>query len=68
MALARGVTLSISPQKLKDETDFEFRRSKVQWWMDMRPMMKILARHDSTYNMPKPDLVNLDEYQTVNKL
>ncbi len=25
-------------------------------------------RHDSTYNMPKAELVNLDNYQTVNKV
>jgi hypothetical protein len=50
-------------QKLKDETDFEFRRAKHQWWMGMRPMLAILARHDSTYTMQKPSLGNLEGNQ-----
>ena len=48
-------------QNLKNETDFAFRRSKSQWWMEMRSMMKILARHDSTYNMTKSELVSVDD-------
>ena len=44
----------------KDETDFTFRRFKKQWWLQMRSMMKILARHDSTY-MSESELVGVDE-------
>ncbi len=52
---------SIQPvQNLKDETDFTFRRFKKQWWLQMRSMMKILARHDSTY-MSESELVGVDE-------
>ena len=32
-----------SVEKLKDETDFQYRRWKRQWWMHIRSIMKILA-------------------------
>ena len=47
-------------QNLKDETDFTFRRFKKQWWLQMRSMMKILARHDSTYTS-ESEKVGVDE-------
>ncbi|KAM9813817.1 LOW QUALITY PROTEIN: phosphofructokinase, muscle b [Neosynchiropus ocellatus] len=31
--------------ELKDQTDFEHRIPKTQWWMAMRPIMKILAKY-----------------------
>ena len=37
------------------DADFVYRRSKKQWWMQMRTMMKILACHESSYaeqNLP----------------
>lgn len=47
-------------QNLKDETDFTYRRFKKQWWLQMRSMMKILARHDSTY-LAESELVGVDD-------
>ena len=47
-------------QNLKDETDFKFRRFKKQWWLQMRSMMKILARHDSTYTS-ESEVVGVDD-------
>ena len=32
-----------SVEKLKEETDFQYRRWKRQWWMHIRSIMKILA-------------------------
>ncbi|KAM3871823.1 phosphofructokinase, muscle a isoform 2-T2 [Diretmus argenteus] len=32
--------------ELKEETDFEHRIPKTQWWMKIRPIMKILAKYD----------------------
>ena len=32
-----------------EDADFVHRRSKKQWWMQMRTMMKILACHESSY-------------------
>jgi len=31
---------------LKDETDFEHRIPKTQWWLKIRPIMKILAKYN----------------------
>ncbi|KAI9560175.1 hypothetical protein GHT06_014186 [Daphnia sinensis] len=36
-------------QELKDQTDFKHRLPKTQWWLKMRPLLRILAKHDSTY-------------------
>uniref|UniRef100_A0A6Q2WSQ1 ATP-dependent 6-phosphofructokinase n=1 Tax=Esox lucius TaxID=8010 RepID=A0A6Q2WSQ1_ESOLU len=32
---------------LKDDTDFEHRIPKTQWWMRLRPILKILAKYDA---------------------
>lgn len=31
------------------ETDFEHRIPKSQWWLKLRPLLRILAKHDSAY-------------------
>ncbi|XP_046655200.1 ATP-dependent 6-phosphofructokinase-like isoform X2 [Daphnia pulicaria] len=36
-------------QELKAETDFKHRLPKTQWWLKMRPLLRILAKHESTY-------------------
>ncbi|XP_059350170.1 ATP-dependent 6-phosphofructokinase-like isoform X2 [Daphnia carinata] len=36
-------------QELKAQTDFKHRLPKTQWWLKMRPLLRILAKHDSTY-------------------
>lgn len=36
-------------QELKNQTDFKHRLPKAQWWLKMRPLLRILAKHDSTY-------------------
>ncbi|KAJ8980028.1 hypothetical protein NQ317_019716, partial [Molorchus minor] len=35
--------------KLKKETNFEQRIPKTQWWLELRSLLNILAKHDSTY-------------------
>ncbi|XP_048508113.1 ATP-dependent 6-phosphofructokinase isoform X4 [Athalia rosae] len=35
--------------ELKDITDFEHRIPTYQWWMKLRPLLKVLAKHESTY-------------------
>uniref|UniRef100_A0A8C5EVN7 ATP-dependent 6-phosphofructokinase n=1 Tax=Gouania willdenowi TaxID=441366 RepID=A0A8C5EVN7_GOUWI len=32
--------------ELKEVTDFEHRLPKIQWWLKVRPIMKILAKYD----------------------
>lgn len=36
-------------QELRSQTDFKHRLPKSQWWLKMRPLLRILAKHDSTY-------------------
>ncbi|KOB68167.1 6-phosphofructokinase [Operophtera brumata] len=36
-------------EDLKAQTKFAQRIPKQQWWMKMRPLLRILAKHDSTY-------------------
>ncbi|KAK7789689.1 hypothetical protein R5R35_011511 [Gryllus longicercus] len=38
-----------SIKDLKENTDFEHRLPKHQWWLKLRPLLRILAKHDSTY-------------------
>ncbi|XP_071648019.1 ATP-dependent 6-phosphofructokinase isoform X3 [Temnothorax longispinosus] len=35
--------------ELIDVTDFEHRIPTYQWWMKLRPLLKVLAKHESTY-------------------
>ncbi|KAJ6666614.1 hypothetical protein lerEdw1_020337 [Lerista edwardsae] len=37
--------------QLKDETDFEHRIPKQQWWLKLRPLMKILAKYKTSYDV-----------------
>uniref|UniRef100_A0A8C6G8W2 ATP-dependent 6-phosphofructokinase n=1 Tax=Mus spicilegus TaxID=10103 RepID=A0A8C6G8W2_MUSSI len=37
--------------ELKKVTDFEHRIPKVQWWLKLRPIMKILAKYEASYDM-----------------
>ncbi|KAL8164959.1 UNVERIFIED_CONTAM: hypothetical protein K2H54_019592 [Gekko kuhli] len=37
--------------QLKDETDFEHRIPKEQWWLKLRPLMKILAKYKTSYDI-----------------
>ncbi|XP_034257944.1 ATP-dependent 6-phosphofructokinase, platelet type isoform X1 [Pantherophis guttatus] len=36
---------------LRDETDFVHRIPKEQWWLKMRPLMKILAKYKASYDI-----------------
>ncbi|XP_054995130.1 ATP-dependent 6-phosphofructokinase, platelet type [Sorex araneus] len=35
-------------EQLKEETDFEHRIPKEQWWLKLRPLMKILAKYEAS--------------------
>lgn len=37
--------------QLKDDTDFVHRIPKVQWWLKLRPLMKILAKYKTSYDI-----------------
>ncbi|KAF7996715.1 hypothetical protein HCN44_002361 [Aphidius gifuensis] len=35
--------------ELNDHTDYDHRIPTYQWWMKLRPLLKVLAKHESTY-------------------
>ncbi|NWT40726.1 PFKAP protein, partial [Chroicocephalus maculipennis] len=37
--------------ELKNETDFVHRIPKEQWWLKLRPLMKILAKYKTSYDV-----------------
>ncbi|KAK1345643.1 hypothetical protein QTO34_008106 [Cnephaeus nilssonii] len=37
--------------ELKEETDFEHRIPKEQWWLKLRPLMKILAKYKASFEV-----------------
>ncbi|KAM6450780.1 ATP-dependent 6-phosphofructokinase, platelet type isoform 3-T3 [Liasis olivaceus] len=37
--------------ELQDETDFVHRIPKEQWWLKLRPLMKILAKYKASYDV-----------------
>ncbi|XP_004568555.1 ATP-dependent 6-phosphofructokinase, platelet type isoform X4 [Maylandia zebra] len=48
----RRRTLVFQPVvQLKDETDFVHRIPKEQWWLKLRPLMKILAKYKTSYDV-----------------
>ncbi|XP_054721424.1 ATP-dependent 6-phosphofructokinase-like [Uloborus diversus] len=49
MGLVRRQYLFTPVQTLKAETDFKHRIPKHQWWLKLRPLLRILAKHDSSY-------------------
>ncbi|XP_035211400.1 ATP-dependent 6-phosphofructokinase-like isoform X1 [Stegodyphus dumicola] len=49
MGLVRRQYLFTPVQTLKADTDFRHRIPKHQWWLKLRPLLRILAKHDSSY-------------------
>lgn len=41
--------------ELRKETDFEHRIPKEQWWLKLRPLMKILAKYKASYEVSDSD-------------
>ncbi|XP_028746738.1 ATP-dependent 6-phosphofructokinase, platelet type isoform X4 [Peromyscus leucopus] len=37
--------------ELREKTDFEHRIPKEQWWLKLRPLMKILAKYEASYDV-----------------
>ena len=36
-------------KEVKEQTDFEHRIPLEQWWMNLRPLNRILAKHETIY-------------------
>ncbi|KAM9790948.1 ATP-dependent 6-phosphofructokinase, platelet type-like isoform 3-T3 [Syngnathus typhle] len=51
LGMRRRAMLFQPVAQLKDETDFEHRIPKEQWWLKLRPLMKILAKYKTSYDV-----------------
>ncbi|XP_070771436.1 ATP-dependent 6-phosphofructokinase, liver type isoform X3 [Enoplosus armatus] len=49
LGLNRKVISFIPVTELKAVTDFEHRMPKVQWWINLRPMLKMLAKYQTSF-------------------
>ncbi|KAK3749815.1 hypothetical protein RRG08_063098 [Elysia crispata] len=54
--------LTFTPvEELKEETNFEKRIPKDQWWLKLRPLLRILAKHTVVAYEMESEMVNIDE-------
>ncbi|CAH1247924.1 PFKM [Branchiostoma lanceolatum] len=45
-------TVQFSPvTHIKSQTDFQHRLPREQWWLKLRPLLRILAKHESVYEV-----------------
>ncbi|KAM3608219.1 uncharacterized protein V6R79_021273 [Siganus canaliculatus] len=49
LGLKRKVISFTPVTELKDVTDFEHRMPKIQWWYNLRPMLKMLAKYQTSF-------------------
>ncbi|XP_074657068.1 ATP-dependent 6-phosphofructokinase-like isoform X2 [Tubulanus polymorphus] len=47
-------------QELKQQTDFQHRLPLEEWWLKLRPLMRILAKHESIYEIEGIQVSNVD--------
>uniref|UniRef100_A0A0B7B2I4 6-phosphofructokinase n=1 Tax=Arion vulgaris TaxID=1028688 RepID=A0A0B7B2I4_9EUPU len=54
--------LTFTPvEELAAETDFDKRLPKEQWWLKLRPLLRILAKHSVVSYEMEAELMNIDE-------
>ncbi|XP_004476155.1 ATP-dependent 6-phosphofructokinase, platelet type isoform X1 [Dasypus novemcinctus] len=51
LGISKRNVLFQSLAELRKETDFEHRIPKEQWWLKLRPLMKILAKYKTSYDV-----------------
>ncbi|KAM9718969.1 ATP-dependent 6-phosphofructokinase, platelet type-like isoform 7-T7 [Menidia menidia] len=51
LGMRRRAMLFQPVAQLRDETDFVHRIPKEQWWLKLRPLMKILAKYKTSYDV-----------------
>nr|CAH8861308.1 unnamed protein product [Trichobilharzia regenti] len=49
IGIVRRQTTYSNIMELKDHTDFKHRLPREEWWLSLRPLMRIMAKHDSLY-------------------
>ncbi|XP_033108253.1 ATP-dependent 6-phosphofructokinase, muscle type-like [Anneissia japonica] len=58
VGLRKRETMFTPVRLLKLETDFKHRIPERQWWMKLRPLLRILAKHESTYEVDCEEVFN----------
>lgn len=61
MGLVRRQYLFTPVQTLKTDTDFKHRIPQHQWWLKLRPLLRILAKHDSSYETESISCADMPE-------
>ncbi|CAH1772407.1 unnamed protein product [Owenia fusiformis] len=51
LGLVKRQSVFTPVEELSEETDFTHRIPKDQWWLKLRPLLRILAKHESTYEV-----------------
>uniref|UniRef100_A0A3P8VQB6 6-phosphofructokinase n=1 Tax=Cynoglossus semilaevis TaxID=244447 RepID=A0A3P8VQB6_CYNSE len=49
LGLQKKVISFVPVSELKSVTDFEHRMPKVQWWLHLRPLLKMLAKYQTSF-------------------
>ncbi|CAH8620502.1 unnamed protein product [Schistosoma rodhaini] len=49
IGIVRRQTTYSNIMELREHTDFVHRLPKEEWWLSLRPLMRIMAKHDSLY-------------------
>lgn len=55
-------------QELRSQTDFKHRLPMTQWWLKMRPLLRILAKHDSSVYHEEGAYVAVEEDTSENHI
>uniref|UniRef100_A0A6Q2YQT2 ATP-dependent 6-phosphofructokinase n=1 Tax=Esox lucius TaxID=8010 RepID=A0A6Q2YQT2_ESOLU len=50
LGFSKKVLSFIPVTELKEQTDFEHRMPKVQWWLNLHQMLKMLAKHQTSFS------------------
>nr|CAI5832859.1 unnamed protein product [Callosobruchus analis] len=53
--------------ELKEQSNFQQRIPKEQWWLKLRPLLRILAKHDSAYEEEEMTLAQIEEKMDIMK-
>ncbi|XP_011178792.2 ATP-dependent 6-phosphofructokinase-like [Zeugodacus cucurbitae] len=64
-----GPEYKLTPvEDLAPQTEFHLRIPKVQWWLQLRPLLRILSIHDSAYadNFPATTTTSLQQPVDIN--
>jgi len=56
-----------SLKKLKDEADFELRLPKEQWWMSMRPLLRLMAQYTDAGALYKSSVIQKSSEESLSE-